>query len=367
MHELYRALEVDPDKESDLYPNAAELDTKQWNQYGKILEPDENGEPAWNTSACVGWVKGRENLPQRWVTLKWKEETCLVLVEYKKALRSIYLKAAGIMVSAAEKAFKLQKEQWLKFAKDSKLMEGMSKADAEKIFIASKEKLKKDIVPVERKKSKKGALDRGKSKAGNTNEAEDLQLDQFVETLIRFAIIQVDQHGGQDENGVPIVLSTAQRLRKLFESHLLPYLADTDYEDAAIEGRDNPEVVELLAVMNTRLKKFYRKFGGMSKGGESTIDVIEFMLAMKDAKLFDAQLSFSKALEIFLRANQEEVEEYFNGMPDYKQITDMNLEFDEFVEVVVGCANVQKKKKGDEPLQIRLAVFIERMLSNVRI
>lgn len=53
-------------------------------------------------------------------------------------------------------------------------------------------------------------------------------------------------------------------------------------------------------------------------------------------------------------------------MPDYKEITDMSLEFDEFVEVVVGMANVQKKKKPDEPLHIRLATFIERMLTNTR-
>jgi len=368
MHELYRILEVDPEKVEELFPNARELDASQWNQYGKVLTPDANGEPVWDTSNCVAWVKGMDNLPQRWVVHAWKQETCQVLLEYKKALRSIYLKAAGIMVTVAEKAFKLQKEQWLKFLKDSKLLEGMNKADAEKIFVASKEKLKKDIVvPVKTKKSKAAnALDRGKKKAGNTSDAEDLQLDEFVETLIRFALVKVDDTGGIDEHGITITLSTAQRLRKLFEQNLMPYLADTDYEDVGTDGRDSPEVVELLQTVHARMKKFYRRYGGVSKGGESTIDVIEFMLAIKDAKLFDTQLSFSKALEIFLRANQEEVEEYFNAMPDYKEITDMSLEFDEFVEVVVGMANVQKKKKPDEPLHIRLATFIERMLTNTR-
>ena len=56
--------------------------------------------------------------------------------------------------------------------------------------------------------------------------------------------------------------------------------------------------------------------------------------------MFDTTLSFSKALEFFVKANHEEVEEYLNDMPDYKKVTDMSLEFDEFIEVLIGCASV---------------------------
>ena len=43
--------------------------------------------------------------------------------------------------------------------------------------------------------------------------------------------------------------------------------------------------------------------------------------ALQDAKLIDAQLSFSKALDLFIKANQEEMDQYFNGMADYKEVS----------------------------------------------
>lgn len=42
-----------------------------------------------------------------------------------------------------------------------------------------------------------------------------------------------------------------------------------------------PQVQELLKTHNAKLKKFYKKYGGVSKSGDATIDVIEFMLALK--------------------------------------------------------------------------------------
>merc|ERR1712070_594166 len=137
---------------------------------------------------------------------------------------------------------------------------------------------------------------------------------------------------GEDESIT--TLSTLDRLKQLFETCLIPYLAETDYEDSAVEGRDSEEVLELIKTHNAKLKKFYKKYGGVNKSGYATIDVIEFMLALKDGKLIDAQLSFSKALDLFVKANQEEIDDYFNGMPDYKEVTDMSLEFDEFIDVV---------------------------------
>lgn len=142
------------------------------------------------------------------------------------------------MVSAAEKAFKLQKDQWLKLAKDSGMSNGVSKKDLEEIFAAAKAPLPSQAA-VKKKKSK--AKDRGKNKAGVNDESEDLPLDGFVYTLLRFALIKFDATRKEEDESIT-TLSTLDRLKQLFETCLIPYLAETDYEDSAVEGRDSEEV-----------------------------------------------------------------------------------------------------------------------------
>lgn len=165
------------------------------------------------------------------------------------------------MVSAAEKAFKLQKDQWLKLAKDSGISAGVSKKDLEEIFLAAKAPLPSQAALNKKKKSK--AKDRGKNKAGQGDESEDLPLDGFVYTLLRFALIKFEETRKEADESIT-VLSTLDRLKQLFETCLVPYLAETDYEDSAVEGRDSQEV-EISMPKNVVLSILCHRFRSCSR------------------------------------------------------------------------------------------------------
>jgi len=74
-------------------------------------------------------------------------------------------------------------------------------------------------------------------------------------------------------------------------------------------------------------------------------------------------ITHRRCLEIFVRCNQQEVEEYLNEMPEDKKILDMSADWDEFIDCMIMCADTVKKKGS---IDSRLQSFVERMLTNVQ-
>ena len=72
-------------------------------------------------------------------------------------------------------------------------------------------------------------------------------------------------------------------------------------------------------------------------------------------------ISFAKVLELFVRCNQDELENYGTGdMPDPTDIKAMALDFHEFTTALLATAALKQKTGGDFPKL--LDTFIEGIL-----
>ena len=72
-------------------------------------------------------------------------------------------------------------------------------------------------------------------------------------------------------------------------------------------------------------------------------------------------ISFAKVLEMFVRCNQDELEEYGTGnMADPTAIKAMALDFQEFTAALLATAALKQKTGGDFPKL--LGTFIEGIL-----
>merc|ERR1712188_127685 len=106
------------------------------------------------------------------------------------------------------------------------------------------------------------------------------------------------------------------------------------------ELRALPAVQEILTKNNEKLKKYHKRYGGknMMDANKDELDVVEFSIALKDSRCIDTNLSYAKAVEIFIRCNRQEVSEYLSSMPNDKKIVDMSADFDEFTNMLIVCA-----------------------------
>merc|ERR1711865_780057 len=108
----------------------------------------------------------------------------------------------------------------------------------------------------------------------------------------------------------------------------------------------------------------FAKGGAVEETDDDSIDCVEWMQLCRESAVIDANVSFSRVLEIFVRCNQEEVVDYLTAMPNPSEPRDMSMEFDEFCEAVVATAYLRPPKKKSDPFSKQLDNFIELMLSN---
>ena len=95
-------------------------------------------------------------------------------------------------------------------------------------------------------------------------------------------------------------------------------------------------------------------------GGDDNIDSVEFMRACQKADIINANTSLNRVLEIFVRCNQDELGEYFQAMPNPREIREMNLEHEEFVAAVAAIAWYQPDKKKGDPFAKKLDLLTEK-------
>jgi len=270
-------------------------------------------------------------------------------------LRRAYLKYSMILVSQPEKAFQMSRPQFGRFVKDAGLLGKGSDIDnnvIEEIFNKCNMDLKvKRPKGTEEATKKAPSKDTGKAVA---NEQQVMMPDEFVEAVIRLT---------NRVCGPKKIRPLHRRLEYMFNKHFTGIAYDVDYSAPTAPGLNVPgsEATLLIERYQESLPKLFAHYNG----GDDSIDCVEWMLMCKDCKIIDASTSFSKIMDLFVRCNQEELEEYFTCMEDPENIREMSLEFDEFLQAIVATAYLSAGKKKTDTFGDKLQHLIEKMLSQV--
>jgi len=271
------------------------------------------------------------------------------LIRHKITIRRLYLKYSIILVSAPDKCFQMSRSQFVRFIKDSGLLgKKVDQTFADTAFALSN----MDV--------KDGKTVTTGSKIDPSNPANVMMPDEFCEALMRLA----------DKVLRDKVKPLSARIDAMMEEYWEP-ISNTDLDitepeapGLGVEGSDTNACIE---ENYTRIVKCFNHYGGANDSGaaadDSSIDCVEWMMACKECEIIDASTSFSKVLEIFVRCNQDELEDYFYGMPNAEEIREMNLELEEFLHAVVATAALQPAKKKTDPFRKKLDAFLEKLLT----
>lgn len=298
---------------------AMEITSSQMNELGKIMKMDD-------------YFDDPETHPHQ-----QRMEVANFLFKKKSTIRHLYLKYSMLLVSSPDKAFQMSRAQFIKFVKESGIFgKTIEQRDCENIFTVSN-------MEVGQKKISKNAV----------AEAQVMMPDEFTQAIVLLS----NQFLGDKIR--PLVM----RLEYMFENHF-DAIAEIDFSPPEApgleeEGSETQECLKAYGSQGGRISKCFNHYSG----GDS-IDCVEWMETCKDCLIIDASTSFSKVLEIFLRCNQEELEEYFTDMPNPETIAEMSLELDEFILAIVATANLQPKKKPKDTYVNKLSSFLDKLLCN---
>jgi len=268
------------------------------------------------------------------------------LISYKVSIRRLYLKYSMILVSAPDKvppppaaltpfsgliifpsciqAFQMSRPQFIRFVKDAGIL-GKGKVDSafvDEVFMVANMPVVNGVTQLS-----------GIKKVDPKNPINVMMMDEFVEAMVRLADRLL-----RDQDVAP----AHKRVQMIFDEYLIP-ISETDFDISepecpglGVEGSDTNKIIE---ANYKRIEAAFKHYGGANQDGpladNGSVDCIEWMMACRDCQIIDANLSFSKVLEIFVRCNQDELEDYFYGMPNPMEIRDMNLELEEFLQVII--------------------------------
>jgi len=311
-----------------------------------------------------GWRPHWE-IPDRLIAHKEQLRLAKLMLSQKASIRSLYLKNSIMMVSSPDKCFRLSRQQFDKLMRDTLFNKDHSAKVIDEIWNDAKLPLITKV-NIKTEGGKKSIVGRGVKKAKKPGPEDlELNLSQFVDACLRLT--------NATDSLMVEGASISDCFKAAIEERFVPSLEGFTLDPFTVENgqplneiKALPEVDAVFVSLNARLRKFYKKYGGSNKAGDDDLDIIEYMLALNQAKCIDATLTNARALEIFVRCNQQEVEEYLNDMPDFQKILDMSADWDEFIDCLIMCADCQKKRKKDDGIEVRLQAFIERMLSNVQ-
>ena len=270
------------------------------------------------------------------------------LIRHKVTVRKLYLKYSIVLVMSPEKAFQMSRQQFVRFIKDSGLLgKKVDQTFADSVFALSN----MDV--------KDGKTVTTGSKIDPNNPANVMMPDEFCEALMRLAdkVLKDD------------VKPLSARIDKMMQEYWEP-ISTTDLDISEPEapglGVEGSETNACIEEHYTRIVKCFNHYGGANDGGpasdDQSIDCVEWMMACKETDII-ANISISKVLEIFVRCNQDELEDYFYGMPNAEEIREMNLELEEFLHALVATAALQPAKKKTDPFRKKLEAFLEKLLT----
>jgi len=361
-----------------------------------------------------GWRKGGRDVgrgswivPERWRMEAERLRLVKYLIDIKTFLRTLYLKIS-IQVIKPDDLFKFKIKQLENFVRDMGLHKSIDKADLDGIFydatiyvegavIEKAEEKKEEKAPWYKAKvvDKEPKTPKSFGSAGGTtlsdgppwgpegrpkianHELAKLSLDLagFIDVCLGLTNLVIPVVDPKDPDGRQRSITTRFQLFK--ETYLEPLTKDfkLGVYSLAFEGDDTidipackkmPAVAKVLDDWRNRIKKLFDRCAGANQGdGDDSLDVLEYCLMLNNQRCIDANLSNSICLEVFVRCNYQEVDEYLSseGDADFTRIYDLAAEWEEFVDCLIVCAHFAIPKKGrKDTFDYRLKTFCERLL-----
>lgn len=240
---------------------------------------------------------------------------------YSCQARQIFLHVSTEGINDPDKAFKLTNLTFKKFLKETGIYPLLSTPATAEIIFTKCNSVDFEQAPRDDKNVK------GAKPAADEEEDRTLEMDEFVESLLRLAA-----------DLFPDVGDAADRLKTLIETHLLPYMSKTEPGvDAGADEEDVAMINDLLDTHEVKLKKLFKfycsaggKGGGADTGGGDDVSCYEFLQLCKECRMASLGLSFTKCLDTFIDCNEEEVQGFINGTLTEDLTEAMQMDWDEF-------------------------------------
>jgi len=238
---------------------------------------------------------------------------------YSERVRKAFLLISTEGVNDPSKAFKLTYATFSKVLKDAKIMPLLPTAASAGIIFQ-----KCNSVDFEQTPSS-SAKKRGMKAPEPEEEDRTLELDEFVEALLRLAAECYPDEG-----------DAADRLRAIIEDNFLPYLPRLELRTAD-EEPDEEEAALVDALISghaPKLKKLFKHYAGEGAGPGEDADSVscdEFLQMAKECRLASLGLSYTKCLDTFIDSNEEEVNEFIKGDLTEELADAMQMDYDEFL------------------------------------
>jgi len=311
-----------------------------------------------------------------------------------QVLRRAFLRYSTDGVGAPERAFKISRQQFSKFAKDMGFI-GPLKPSIDRLFKLCRAKMdwqlkRKNqavlpVLPVLRTRYKDPLIGKimghyegapqidNKStekllrncprslrvpiKAYLHDEAEEktqqeaMELDGFLEMLVRAAdVIYTDGTNVADD------------FQRLLDEYILPHAEEfKDLQSAEVNEGNASLIAEVMANYEPQFRAMFQysaMIGSLEQRGGTfsrpdMLSVWQFLTLAKECKFSAVGISFNVCLEIFVRVNQEEIGQYMNGDIPYSVLSNaMQMDYEEFLRAYMLMlvrlhTQAKEKSKGD--------------------
>merc|ERR1711924_566699 len=101
-----------------------------------------------------------------------------------------------------------------------------------------------------------------------------------------------------------------------------------------------------------KLKRLFRHYGGADGDGDADVSIVEFLLFAKQCGLLNIGFSFAKVIDVFIDANEEEVQRFLMGQMEEDIAEVLSMDFDEFLDamtkLVLRLPMEKRDKKSDK-------------------
>jgi len=253
---------------------------------------------------------------------EWNQfETMQAFGRIKVGLRKLFLAFSSHGVQAVAEAFRLTKAQFSRMLYMCNLDKVVKEPTIDVIFECCNEAVKRP-----RAQTVQWREDAGKQ---TEEEAETLELDEFIEAIVRVSNMIV----------VPSNATQAHRIFSLYERFLCQ-AADLPRRDW---GEPDEACIQLAKRHESELKKVFAHYAAMgqpertAEKEEVLMDCFNFLILLQECELISdhADLSLATSIELFVMVNVQEIEDFLAGtLRDYELLRAMRLSYDEFIDAL---------------------------------
>lgn len=204
-----------------------------------------------------------------------------------------------------------------------------------------------------------------------------LELDGFLEMLLRVSDVIFADGGsvaGDFEDFIERYIAPLG-VRVLHEQeHALETVKAESacIHKVAVLGRTDSGMVSFERGLKKLFDHYCKQGLGHEMGGKfaskKKLSVCQFLMLAKDCKMSNHGISFSICLDTFVTVNQDEVDDFLRGELPYAYLSDMlQMDFQEFqlaLDLMVPKQVGLKEAEMQLPREVQLKAFIKKILKN---